>query len=286
MKPIIVFFFTLLSLSLLHIKGFQMNNNNKITRSNRPLILVTNDDGINAQGIKSLTQYLLPLGDVVVVAPDSARSGQSAAITVNVPLRMAQVDEQPGYKAFKTTGTPVDCIKLALNVLFADMPDLIVSGINHGSNSGVSVVYSGTMGAVFEGTIQSIPSIGFSLCNFAPDADFSICREVVETLCRRALEKGMPEGMGLNVNIPATDSLNGMKVCRAARGKWTGEYDSRIDPFGRPYHWLTGYFENAEPDAPDTDEYCLAHNYASIVPVSPDRSLVGIDNRIDEWLAD
>lgn len=262
-----------------------MDNNNKITRAGRPLILVTNDDGINAQGIKSLTEYLLPLGDVVVVAPDGARSGQSAAITVNVPLRVAQVEEKPGYRAFKTTGTPVDCIKLALNVLFADAPDLIVSGINHGSNSGVSVVYSGTMGAVFEGTIQGIPSIGFSLCNFAPDADFAICREVVVGLCRRALEKGMPEGMGLNVNIPASDRLGGVKVCRAARGKWTGEYESRVDPFGRPYHWLTGYFENAEPDAADTDEYWLARNFASIVPVSPDRSLDGIDGRIAEWLA-
>lgn len=263
-----------------------MNNYNKISRSDRPLILVTNDDGINAQGIKSLTQYLMPQGDVVVVAPDGGRSGQSAAITVNVPLRMTQVADEPGYKAFKTTGTPVDCVKLALNVLFADRPDLIVSGINHGSNSAVSVVYSGTMGAVLEGSIHGIPSIGFSLCSFAPDADFSICREVVEVLCRRALQKDMPEGMGLNVNIPDAERLEGMKVCRAARGKWVSEYESRIDPMGRPYHWLTGYFENAEPDATDTDEYYLAHNYASVVPVCPDRSLIGIDNRIEEWLAD
>lgn len=263
-----------------------MNNNNKITRSNRPLILVTNDDGIDAQGIKSLAQYLMPLGDVVVVAPDGARSGQSAAITVNVPLRIAQVVNSPGYKAFKTTGTPVDCVKLALNVLFADRPDLIVSGINHGSNSAVSVVYSGTMGAVMEGIIQGIPSIGFSLCSFAHDADFSICREVVEALCNRALQRGLPEGIGLNVNIPATERLEGMKVCRAAHGKWVGEYESRIDPIGRPYHWLTGHFENGEPEATDTDEYYLAHNYASVVPVCPDRSLIGIDSSIFEWIAE
>ena len=257
----------------------------KITRGARPLILITNDDGINARGIKSLAQYLMPLGDVVVVAPDGARSGQSAAITVKEPLRMAMVENREGYKAYKTTGTPVDCIKLALNVLFADRPDLIVSGINHGSNSGVSVIYSGTMGAVFEGIVQGVPSIGFSLCSFDSDANFSICRNVVQELCSRAIEKGMPDNMGLNVNIPAVECLEGVKVCRAARGRWTAEYDSRIDPMGRPYYWLTGYFDNAEPDATDTDEYVMSHNYASVVPVTPDRSLSEIDPRIVEWMA-
>ena len=258
----------------------------KITRGERPLILVTNDDGINARGIQSLAEFLMPMGDVVVVAPDGARSGQSAAITVNVPLRMAMVENREGYKAFKTTGTPVDCIKLALNVLFADRPDLIVSGINHGSNSGVSVIYSGTMGAVFEGIVQGIPSIGFSLCSFDAYADFSICRSVVEQLCSRAIEKGLPRDMGLNVNIPPVEQLAGMKVCRAARGRWTAEYDSRIDPIGRPYYWLTGYFDNAEPDATDTDEYVMAQNYASIVPVTPERSLTEIDARMVEWMKD
>ncbi|MBR5843748.1 MAG: 5'/3'-nucleotidase SurE [Bacteroidaceae bacterium] len=257
----------------------------KITRGARPLILITNDDGINARGIKSLAEYLMPLGDVVVVAPDGARSGQSAAITVKEPLRMAMVENREGYRAYKTTGTPVDCIKLALNVLFADRPDLIVSGINHGSNSGVSVIYSGTMGAVFEGIVQGVPSIGFSLCSFDSDADFSICRNVVQELCLRAIEKGMPDNMGLNVNIPAVECLEGVKVCRAARGRWTAEYDSRIDPMGRPYYWLTGYFDNAEPDATDTDEYVMSHNYASVVPVTPDRSLSEIDPRIVEWMA-
>ena len=259
--------------------------NKKIKRGERPLILVTNDDGINARGIQSLAEYLMPLGDVVVVAPDGARSGQSAAITVNVPLRLALVEEREGYTSFKTTGTPVDCIKLALNVLFADRPDLIVSGINHGSNSGVSVIYSGTMGAVFEGIVQDIPSIGFSLCSFDSDADFSVCRPVVEQLCRRALEHGLPSMMGLNVNIPATAELEGAKVCRAARGRWQAEYDSRIDPVGRPYYWLTGYFENAEPDAPDTDEYWLARNHASIVAVTPDRSLSVMDALLEEWMS-
>ncbi len=258
--------------------------NMTISRGERPLILVTNDDGIEAQGIKSLVEYLIPLGDVVVVAPDSARSGQSAAITVNMPLRLSQVEKRNGYTAFKTTGTPVDCVKLALNILLTDTPDLIVSGINHGSNSGVSVVYSGTMGAVFEGIIHDIPSIGFSLCNFSPEADFSVCRNVVERLCRKALQHGLPSQCGLNVNIPASDCIQGEVVCRAARGKWVSEYESRVDPFGRPYHWLTGYFENAEPESIDTDEYNLARNYISIVPVTPDRSLTEIDGRIVQWM--
>lgn len=262
-----------------------MMYNKKIKRGARPLILITNDDGINARGIKSVAEYLMPLGDIVVVAPDGPRSGQSAAITVNVPLRMALVEERTGYTAFKTTGTPVDCIKLALNVLFDDRPDLIVSGINHGSNSGVSVIYSGTMGAVFEGIVQDIPSIGFSLCSFESDADFSVCRPVVEQLCSRALQHGLPTLTGLNVNIPATEHLEGMQVCRAAQGRWQAEYDSRIDPIGRPYYWLTGYFDNAEPDAPDTDEYWLARNYASVVPVTPDRSLNAMDTTFEQWMS-
>ena len=261
-----------------------MTYNKIISRRERPLILVTNDDGINAQGIQSLVSYLMPLGDVVVVAPDGARSGQSAAITVNVPLHLSQVVDTPEYKAFKTTGTPVDCIKLAMNIIFAQHPDLIVSGINHGSNSAVSELYSGTMGAVFEGTIHGVPSVGFSLCSFAHDADFGVCRPVVEQLCSHILANGMPKGVALNVNIPSTDSLMGMKLCRAARGKWVSEYDSRLDPFGRPYHWLTGYFENSEPEATDTDEWALAQGYASVVPVSPDRSIALNDPSIADWL--
>lgn len=258
--------------------------NMTISRGSRPLILVTNDDGIEAKGIKSLAEFLQPLGDVVVVAPDGGRSGQSAAITVNMPLRVARVESHGVYAAFKTNGTPVDCVKLALNVLLSDAPDLIVSGINHGSNSGVSVVYSGTMGAVFEGIIHGIPSIGFSLCNFAPDANFSVCRDIVQQLCSKALSEGLPADMGLNVNIPAVDTLQGAIVCRAARGKWVSEYESRVDPFGRPYHWLTGYFKNAEPEATDTDEYNLARNYATIVPVTPDHSLTHIDARVSQWM--
>ena len=260
-------------------KVFKFMDKITISKGKRPLILVTNDDGIQAKGLKCLAEYIMPFGDVVVVAPNSPRSGQSAAITAGSPLRLSAIADQPGYKAFETNGTPTDCVKIAMNVLLRNhRPDLLVSGINHGSNSGVSVIYSGTMGAVFEGIMQGIPSIGFSLCDYAPDADFSICEQLVSLLCRQALALGMPDNIGLNVNIPVVEKLNGVRVCRAARGMWTEEYDSRIDPHGRPYYWLTGRFLNAEPDCPETDEYHLAHGYASIVPVTPDRTAININH--------
>lgn len=246
--------------------------------THRPLILVTNDDGIQAKGIEALTDFLLPLGDIVVVAPDGARSGQSAAITSGVPLRVSLVSKQQGCIAYKSTGTPVDCIKLAANIILDRRPNLIVSGINHGSNAAVSVIYSGTMGAVMEGIIQGIPSIGFSLCDFSADADFEICRPLVQQLATQVLRYGLPDGVGLNVNIPAVDKLAGVRLCRAARGKWVAEYESRIDPHGQPYYWLTGYFENAEPENCDTDEYLLARGCATIVPVSTDRGVIDVDN--------
>ena len=246
----------------------------KITRGSRPLILVTNDDGINARGIRSLAEYLMPLGDVVVVAPDGARSGQSAAITVKEPLRMAMVENREGYKAFKTTGTPVDCVKLALNVLFADRPDLVVSGINHGSNSGVSVIYSGTMGAVFEGVVNGIPSIGFSLCSFDADADFSAAKKYAREIIASVLESDEPISYPfcLNVNVPNIPEaeIKGIKVCRQCRGVWNEEFFRHEDPRGKPYFWLTGSYTNYEPEAADTDEWALANGYVSVVPVQVD----------------
>ena len=248
----------------------------KIIHSQRPLILITNDDGIQARGLQQVAQFLKPLGDIVVVAPDGPRSGQSSAITVTEPLRMKVIDEQEGFCQISTNGTPVDCIKLSMNILFDRRPDLIVSGINHGSNSGVSVVYSGTMGAVFEGALLHIPSIGFSLCNHKADADFAPCRDLVVDICRKALAaKQWPQGIGLNVNIPNRPQLNGVKLCRASQGYWTEEYDCRVDPHGREYFWLTGTFKNNEPDATDTDEYWLDRGYATIVPCSTDCSAIG-----------
>lgn len=252
----------------------------KIIPSHRPLILITNDDGIQAKGIHELADFLSPLGDIVVVAPDGPRSGQSSAITVTTPLRMKVVEEREGFHLIRTNGTPTDCIKLSMNILLDKAPDLIVSGINHGSNAGVSVVYSGTMGAVFEGVLLGIPSIGFSLCNHSGNAHFGHCRQMVFDICQRALAApSWPKGVGLNINFPDSP-LNGIKICRAAQGYWTEEYDCRIDPHGQEYFWLTGKFKNNEPDADDTDEYWLDRGFATIVPCSADNS---VRNRNEEF---
>ena len=224
----------------------------KITRSHKPLILITNDDGIQAKGIREVADFLKPLGDILIVAPDAPRSGQSSAITVTSPLRMKVVEERDGFLAIRTNGTPVDCIKLSMNILLDERPDLIVSGINHGSNSGVSVIYSGTMGAVFEGALLHIPSIGFSLCNHKADVDFSHCRELILDVCQKALTHNhWPKNIGLNINIPDRSSRTGI-------------------------FWLTGKFKNAEPEATDTDEYWLERGYATIVPCTTDNSALNI----------
>ncbi|MCP9612900.1 5'/3'-nucleotidase SurE [Coprobacter tertius] len=240
----------------------------------KPLILVTNDDGIDAKGINELIKMIDSLGEILVVAPDSPRSGQSSAISSGYPLRLIPVEKKEDFTSFKTNGTPVDCIKLALNFLCDRRPDLLVSGINHGSNAGVSVVYSGTMGAAIEGAIVGIPSAGFSLCSHNPDANFSACSDIVTFTCRKLLEQGLPQSVCLNINIPASDKINGVKVCRQAHGYWTEEYDRRTDPYGKDYFWLTGQFINLEPDNEETDEWALAHNYISVVPTTYDQSAI------------
>lgn len=239
----------------------------------RPLILVSNDDGYQAGGVNTLVRHLSRLGDVVMVCPDSPRSGQSMAITVNTPLRLTSLPDIDGAKAYKTNGTPVDCIKLAMHTVCAHRrPNLIVSGINHGSNAAVNVVYSGTMGAAFEGCAFGIPSVAFSLTTHDHDADFSPCMPFVDAICRRVLEKGLPDGVCLNVNIPAHCVPSRMRVVRAAKGKWSDEYKEYADPMGNPFYWLTGRFENEEPDACDTDEWSLAHGMVSVVPCKLDRT--------------
>ncbi|WP_455497384.1 5'/3'-nucleotidase SurE [Coprobacter sp.] len=238
----------------------------------RPLILITNDDGIEAKGVHELVKMIEDLGDIVVVAPDSPRSGQSSALSVGIPLRLTLVEHHGNISFYRTNGTPVDCVKLSINQLFDRRPDLLLSGINHGSNSGVSIVYSGTMGAALEGCIIGIPSIGFSLGSHDPNADFSHCREIVRESCRKVLENGLPRSVCLNINIPAIPHLKGIRVCRQAQGYWTEEYDHRIDPHGKDYYWLTGHFMNLEPENEETDEWALAHGYISIVPCTCDQT--------------
>ena len=239
----------------------------------RPLILVSNDDGISANGVNELVDVLVKYGDVVTVCPDSPRSGQSMAITVNSPLRIECLDDRNGAKMYKVNGTPVDCVKLAIHAVLRRMPDLVVSGINHGSNAAVNVVYSGTMGAAFEGCAMGIPAIAFSLTSHDPHADMKRCMPFVDKLVSGVLSHGLPEGVCLNVNIPAKgEAPTEMRLTKGAKGRWTDEYQEYTDPNGKKFWWLTGKFENAEPDNEDTDEWCLVNGIVSVVPVLLDRT--------------
>ena len=252
---------------------------------NRPTILVSNDDGFQALGVRRLVEFLLPFGDVIAVCPDGPRSGQSMALTFERPIRLNRVDDiVPGSKWYKVTGTPVDCVKLSLpTVLEGNKPDLVVAGINHGSNSAVNVMYSGTMGAVFEGCTWGVPSIGFSLTDHDPHAEFDRCRMPVETLVAHLLREGLPQGMCLNVNIPHTGAApTQMALTRAARGHWTEEYKRYIDPMGRDFYWLTGSFVNDEPETSGTDEWALDHGIISVTPEYLDRTVP--DHATPAWL--
>jgi len=238
----------------------------KLEGNPRPLILVTNDDGFDAGGISVLREMAQEFGDVVVVAPDAAQSGMSNAITVKVPLFLEEVHREEGLSIYKSNGTPVDCIKLSFNSLLPRRPDLVLSGINHGSNSSSSVHYSGTLGGAREGVLNEVPSVGFSLLDYHHDADFSPARPFVRQIIRQVLQYGLPAGTFLNVNIPKGDRLKGIKVCRQARGKWIEEFVEREDPRKKKYYWLTGFFQNLEPGANDTDEFFLDNGFVSVVP--------------------
>lgn len=257
-----------------------MSNNH-----DRPHILVCNDDGITAPGIQALVQAVLPFGRVTVVAPDGPQSGMGHAISIGKPLRISKHwFKEPVSAAFACTGTPVDCVKLATGVLMDRKPDLLVSGINHGSNSSVSIFYSGTMSAAMEGTIEGIPSIGFSLCNFSMEADFAPAQQVVQTLVAQALQHGLPKGTVLNVNIPnvpATE-LKGIRITRQAVGRFVEEFDKRVDPYGRSYFWLTGKFQ-LDDHGEDTDEWALANNYVSVCPALLDITAHHAMGRLNEW---
>ncbi len=248
-----------------------MLNFTGMTKHNaKPNILVVNDDGITATGIKNLMEVMQEIGHVVVVAPDSPQSGMGHAITIGKPIRFDRVNLYEGVEMYKCSGTPVDCVKLAVNNLFkGKKPDLCVSGINHGLNNSINVIYSGTMSAALEGAIEKIPSIGFSLDDFAADADFSHCKKYIKDICKQVLAHGLPEGTLLNVNFPKGGNIKGIKICRQANAKWAEEFDERKDPHNRPYYWLTGVFQNFDKGT-DTDVWALEHHYVSIVPVQFD----------------
>ncbi|MFP4025273.1 MAG: 5'/3'-nucleotidase SurE [Thiohalospira sp.] len=239
---------------------------------NKPLILVTNDDGVHAKGISSLIEMVKPYGEVIVVAPLHGNSGMSHAITVKVPLRYKKLKEEDNVTIYGCNGTPVDSVKLAMSEIVHRKPDLLVSGINHGSNASVSIVYSGTMAAVIEGCIYGIPAIGFSLLDYSSNADFSGAIAYGKKIVENTLINGLPEGTCLNVNFPAVpkEDIKGVKICRQARGIWKEEFDKRLDPRNGEYFWLTGYFENSENGSTDTDEWALGNNFVSIVPIEID----------------
>lgn len=252
--------------------------------SHIPNILITNDDGIFAPGLRALIAVMREMGNVVVVAPDKPMSGSGHAITVRNPLRLHLLAEEPGYREYSCNGTPVDCVKLGEQVVLKAKPDLLVSGINHGSNASVNIVYSGTMAAVLESAIGGVAAIGFSLLDYSHKADFSACEAVVRMIARKVLENGLPEGVCLNVNIPAVDGneIRGIKVCRQGRSRWVEEFDTRTDPHRREYYWLTGYFEKLEEND-DTDQWALEHNYVSVVPVHFDLTAHYALSTIQQW---
>lgn len=249
---------------------------------NKPLILITNDDGHDARGIEILTRLMMQIGDVVVVAPDGPRSAQSNALTVTHPIRFKKIEEKEGLIRYVTTGTPTDCVKLALNEIVLRTPDLVVAGINHGSNSAINVIYSGTMGAVLEGCENGILSIGFSLCNHLLDADFGFFESYILQITRAALLNGLPHGTCLNVNAPVGE-IAGICIARQCDGRWTKEYAKRTDPRGGSYFWLTGSFENHEPKAEDTDEWALDHGFISIVPTKIDLTAHEEIDSLKKW---
>ncbi|WP_317196748.1 5'/3'-nucleotidase SurE [Hymenobacter piscis] len=252
----------------------------------KPLILISNDDGITAPGIATLVRVMRRLGEVVVVAPNSPQSGMGHAITIGRPLRLDASHIFEGIEAYECSGTPADCVKLAKHHVLKDRrADLVVSGINHGSNSAVNVLYSGTMSAAIEAAIEGLPAIGFSLCDYGHDADFSHTEEWVELIARQALAHGIPAGTALNVNIPkkSDQPITGARLCRQARAKWQEEFDLRLDPYKRPYYWLIGSFVNEDPGQ-DTDEHALANNFVSIVPCQFDMtSRNGLRQMNDTW---
>jgi 5'-nucleotidase len=254
----------------------------------RPLVLVTNDDGIFAPGIAVLAEEMKAFGEVLVVAPDKPQSAMGHAITIHNFLRLRQVDFMEGVRAFSCTGTPVDCVKLAVYHIIKGRPALLVSGVNHGSNLSINVLYSGTMSAAVEGALEGIPSIGFSLMDHNLEASFEHTRPVVRSVTANVLEKGLDKSCCLNVNIPAAKEgpLEGIRACRQSLGSWQDAVETRRDPSGHEYHWLKGEFTAKDPGE-DTDVWATAHGFASVVPIQFDMTAhrqVGVINTWDHAL--
>ncbi len=250
-----------------------------------PLILITNDDGVSAPGIRALIAVMAEIGTVVVVAPDKPQSAMGHAITINSTLYLNKISkENDAISEYSCSGTPVDCVKLAVNEILKQKPDLCVSGVNHGSNSSINVIYSGTMSAAVEAGIEGIPAIGFSLLDYDWNADFEQIKSHIRKITLEVLENGLPEGVVLNVNFPKLkkDEIKGIKICRQAKAIWMEKFDKRQTPFGKDYFWLTGEFVNQD-QGEDTDEWALANGYVSVVPVQFDLTAHHTIQQLNTW---
>ena len=251
----------------------------------QPTILITNDDGINAPGIRALISVMAEIGHVIVVAPDSPQSAMGHAITINSTLYLTKISaENASISEYSCSGTPVDCVKLAVNELMKKKPDLCVSGVNHGSNSSINVIYSGTMSAAVEAGIEGIPAIGFSLLDYEWNADFEQIKPFIKKITLEVLSKKLPESTVLNVNFPKLkfDEIKGIKICRQAKAIWMEKFDKRKTPFGKDYYWLTGEFINQDKGE-DTDEWALSNGYISIVPVQFDLTAHHAIQQLNSW---
>ena len=249
----------------------------------RPTILISNDDGYEAKGINELVEMLRPLGDIIVCAPDSARSGFSCAFSATTPLRLTKHHDEDGLQIWSCNGTPVDCVKMALAEIVPRKPDMVIGGINHGDNASVNAHYSGTMGVTIEGCMKYIPSVAFSLCDHHEDADFEPLRPLIRVITKRVLQEGLPLGTCLNVNFPLVETYKGVRVCRMAKGTWGNEVTKCHHPRGYDYWWMVGHFTNDEPEAEDTDNWALTHGYVAITPTQIDVTAYSAMDKIRSW---
>lgn len=257
-----------------------------MTKGKKPLLLISNDDGYHAKGIRSLIEMVRHLGDVIVVAPESARSGFSGAFSATTPLRIKLRHQEEGVSVYSCNGTPVDCVKLALSEICTRKPDIVIGGINHGDNASVNTHYSGTMGVTMEGCMKYIPSVAFSLCNHDDDADFELMKNIVILMTKKILKDGLPKGVCLNVNFPVVEKYKGIKVCRMAHGTWGKEVVRMHHPRGYDYFWLVGEYTNDEPLSEDTDNWALTHGYVAVTPTQLDVTAYGMIDDMKSWNLD
>lgn len=252
-------------------------------KTEKPLIVISNDDGVEAKGINELILYLHSLGEIFVMAPDTARSGMAGAITAGNPVFYREIRREEGLTVCACSGTPSDCIKLAYYLLGPRKPDLVVAGINHGDNSSINVHNSGTMGAVMEGCLKGIPSIGYSLCSHDPDADFGPTAPYIRRITEYVLVNGLPHNVCLNVNFPDRKVFKGVKICKQTDGMWSGEWEEKEIPGKGKGFWLTGRFINYEPDDETTDRWALTNGYVAITPTTIDATAYSTMEKLEDW---